>query len=287
MRVRTDEARVLLFAPPLVGGGGAQQARTFRSLLAAGCDLFSFCYVGHGRSTGRFSPEASLDDTAAALEMAAEAAAREGLPLRGVAACYAAIPLLHAAARLGEPLGRIALVNAILDIAPGEAIRSFLRYYAEIRRAGDRRPRLDDALRRYVDFMFPGVVKDRYGFGTLQRRRTRLMKTLRDALASSPLAGVRLERTPALCLYGREDRILRVFGEGAGPAYEESVRRVLPGVRFARLAGDHFLSGAETRSAARALLLEFLAPPASIPRPPFAASVENSTGPHQSLTFRE
>jgi len=236
----------------------------FRPLVAAGYDIFSFCYAGHGRSTGRFSLGASLADAEAALRDAAETAARERLPLQGVAACYGAIPLLHAAARLGEPMGRIAVVNAILDLAPGAAIRSFFRYYDEVRRTGNRLPRLTEALGRYVDFMFPGVVKSRHGFGALRRRRTRLLATLRDAFAPSPLTGVRLERTPALCLYGREDRVLRLYEDGAGPAYEDAVREVLPRARFRRLSGDHFLSEAAARSAARSLLLNFLAAPIAV-----------------------
>lgn len=246
-----------------MGGGGVHQARTFRPLVAAGYDLFSFCYTGHGRSTGRFSLAASLADAEAALWDAAETAAREGVPLLGVAACYGAIPLLHAAARLGEPFGRVAVVNAILDLAPGAVVRSFFRYYGEVRRAGNRIPRLTEALRRYVDFMFPGVVKSRHGFGALRRRRTRLFATLRDAFAPSPLADVRLAETPALCLYSREDRVLRLYGDGAGPVYEGAVREVLPRARFQRLPGDHFLSGTEARSAARSLLLDFLAAPAA------------------------
>lgn len=262
-----------------MGGGGVHQVRTFRPLVAAGYDLFSFCYSGHGRSTGRFSLGASLADAEAALGEAAETAQRERLPLQGVAACYGAIPLLHASARLGEPMGRIAIINAILDLAPGAAVRSFFRYYDEVRRAGNRIPRLTEALRRYVDFMFPGVVKSRHGFGTLRRRRTRLLATLRDAFAPSPLTGVQLEETPALCLYSREDRVLRLYSDGAGPGYEGAVRQVLPRTRFHRLPGDHFLSGTAARSAARSLLLEFLAAPVSptdfgAVSPPFAWSRE-------------
>lgn len=251
-----------------MGGGGAHQVRTFRPLIAAGYDLVSFSYAGHGNSTGRFSPGASLADAEAALEATAETAAREGLPLAGVAACYGAVPMLHAAHRLGEPLERVGIINAILDLAPGEIVRSFFRYSDEVRRTENRMPRLAEALRRYVDFMFPGVVKSRHGFGALHRRRTRLLKTLRDVFAPGPLAGARLERTPALCLYSREDRVLRMYGDGAGPAYETAVRRVLPGARFARLPGDHFLSRPDARSAARSLLLDFLAPPTSVPGEP-------------------
>jgi hypothetical protein len=261
----------LVFAPPLVGGGGVHQIRTFRPLIAAGYDLFTFCYAGHGDSSGRFCPSGSLADTEAALAAAVEAAEKENVPLQGVAACYGAIPLLHAAGRLGEPMGRIAVINAILDVAPGAVVRSFLRYHAEVRRPETRWPRVGEALRRYVDFMFPGVVKNRHEFGALQRRRTRLLRTLRDAFAPSPLAGLRLPQTRALCLYSREDRVLRLYGDGAGPAYEGSVRRILPAARFQRLPGDHFLSHADARSAARGLLLDFLAAPISDP----AASPES------------
>lgn len=268
IRVRTPAPRALVFAPPLVGGGGVHQIRMFRPLIAAGYDLFTFCYAGHGDSSGRFCLSGSLADTEAALAACAETAVRERLPMRGVAACYGAIPLLHAANRLGEPMGRVAVINAILDLAPGAVVRSFLRYYEEVRRPENRWPRVGQAIHRYVDFMFPGVVKSRHGFGALQRRRTRLLRTLRDAFAPSPLTGVQLAKTRALCLYSREDRVLRLYGDGAGPAYEQAIRRILPAAQFQQLPGDHFLSREATRSAARALLLDFLAPPISAPAAP-------------------
>jgi hypothetical protein len=247
LRVRVRSPRGLVFVPPLVGGDAAQQLRNFRRLIRMGYDFFSFSYPGHGRSTDRFSHAAAIQDTVALLNLVAQANRRDNLPMWGIACCYAAIPLIYGNSRLGAPLGKLVLINAVFDLSARAALASFLRYYREIH--GRQRPLspVREIFRRYLDFMFPNVQTDRHGFGRLHRRRIRLFRTLMDVVWLRPLDAVCEDRTRALCLYGREDNILRFYGAGYPISYEMTVRRIFPAVEFQPLPGDHFLSYPITR----------------------------------------
>ena len=258
IHIRTPDPRALLFVPPLIGGHHAQQVRHFRRLIRRGYDLVSFNYTGHGDSAGKFSLEAALRDTRSALQRAAAISQREALPLFGIGVCYPAIPLLACAARFPGVFDKIVLVNAVMGLRPRAIIRSFFDYYSELRRTENRTPRLAEAFRRYADFIFPGVVKSRHRFGTLHRRRTRLLKTLWDAVFLDPLSDVHLPRTPVLCLYSTHDRIIRITENVLGDRYEDDVRRVCPLATFRPLAADHFLSHPDARSAAFGDVLAFL-----------------------------
>lgn len=268
VRVRVPEPKGILFVPPLIGGDCVQQIRQFRRLIRRGYDLISFNYSGHGGSADKFSLEATIRDTRLILNKTIRIGRREGLPIYGIGACYPAIPLLFWAGTLEDALGegtfregafrKIILINAILGISPRAVVRSFLDYHGELRRTRGRGLKLMEALHRYVDFVFPGVSKNRHGFGALERRRTRLLKTLFDALVLDPLQGICLTRTPVLCLYSAEDRILSIFDGVFGEAYEEEVRRVCPLARFRVLTSDHFLSHPRARTAAFEDVMTFL-----------------------------
>jgi pimeloyl-ACP methyl ester carboxylesterase len=258
IHIRAADPRAVLFVPPLIGGHHAQQVRHFRRLIRRGYDLVSFNYAGHGDSAGKFSLEAALTDTRAALQRAAAVSQREGLPLYGIGVCYPAIPLLACAARFPGVFHKIVLVNAIMGLRPRAIIRSFFDYYSELRRTESRVPRIAEAFHRYADFIFPGVTKSRHRFGVLHRQRTRLLKTLWDALFLDPLADVHLPRTPVLCLYSTHDRILQITENVLGDRYQQDVRRICPLAIFRPLAADHFLSHPDARSAAFGDVLAFL-----------------------------
>lgn len=258
VRVRVPEPRGILFVPPLIGGDYVQQVRHFRRLVRRGYDLVSFNYAGHGGSTDKFSLEGTIRDTRLILDCTHRIGRREGLPIYGIGACYPAIPLLFWA---GSPEGRfqkIVLINAILGLSPRAVVRSFLDYYSDLRQTRRKVPRLMEALRQYVDFIFPGVAKSRRGFGALERRRTRLFKTLYDAFALDPLKHIRLTRTPVLCLYSTEDPVLKIFDGMFENAYEAEVRRVCPLARFRMLSTDHFLSHPRARTEVLEDLIRFL-----------------------------
>ncbi len=262
IRVRTAAPRAILFVPPLIGGDLAGAIRPVRPLLRAGCDLITFSYAGHGRSSDPFSLSATLRDTAYMLDDAARLSRRAGLPLFGLAVCYAAIPAIHAAAALGEPFTRLALVNAVADLGPKAIYRSFRGYVGRLPRtpAG-----LRQAAHDYLDFLFPEVAKGRDRFGVLERRRTGLLRTAAEGMTLRPLAGIHLPATPVLSLYAREDRILRIYGAtiGRGGEYEDVIRRVCPLARFIPVDGDHFLSRPTDRADVRRSLLSFFGLPLS------------------------
>ena len=260
VRVRVPEPRGILFVPPLIGGDYVQQVRLFRRLIRRGYDLVSFNYAGHGGSTHKFSLEGTIRDTRLILDQAVRIGRRDGLAIYGIGACYPAIPLLYWA---GNPEGvfqKIVLINAILRLSPRPVVRSFLDYYGNLRRTRRRVPRLKEALRHYVDFIFPGVAKSRRGFGALKRRRTRLFKTLFDAFVLDPLKSIRLTRTPVLCLYSTDDPILKIFDGMFGSTYEAEVRRISPMARFRVLSSDHFLSHPRARTAVFEDLMRFFQP---------------------------
>lgn len=247
VRIRVKAPRGLLFAPPLIGGDAAQQVRHFRRLTAMGYDFVTFSYPGHGRSTGRFSHAAAVRDTKVLLRRVAKESREDGLPLAGIGCCYGAIPLISGNSRIEPPIRKLVLINAVFDLSVRAALASFWRYGREVRGGPGLFPPLRGMIRRYLDFMFPNVHKNRRVFGRLHRRRIRLFRTLLDILFLRPLAAVRQERTTALCLYGREDRVLRLYGPGCAGSYEEAVRRIFPAVAFHPLPGDHLLSSARSR----------------------------------------
>lgn len=267
VEVRRAGARGILFVPPLIGGLGVQQVRTFRPLIRRGYHLISFNYAGHGRSGDKFSLSTTLEDAADVLEVAGERAEALNLPLYGVGCCYGAIPLIHAAHQAAasgggkreSPIRKIVLINAILGLDISAAVRSFWSYY----RRDCPGTAIVEALERYLEFLFPGVRKSTVGFGELDRRRTRLFRTLAEAFSPDPLAAVRLTRTPNLCVYARHDSILSVYDSGPRSRYEKEIRRILPRTMFLPMKTDHFLTGTKERRHLCGAIAEFLCHTAS------------------------
>ncbi len=254
-RVRTPEPRGIIFAPPLIGGKLSQQVQSFRWLVRKGFDLISFNFSGHGNSSGRFSLSTSLWDTEAMLGLGSAAAEKEGLPLISIASCYSAIPLLNAAHALGEPLGRIILINAIPRLCPSQVLDSFMKYYRGYPAAPHRVGRIIES---YLELLFPAIAKDRNRFGVLERERTRVLATLLDFFTRDPLRGISLTETPVLSVYSREDAILRIFNRGSCRDYRSDILRLCPRARFHSLDGDHFISSPAVRKGARARIDRFL-----------------------------
>jgi hypothetical protein len=230
----------------------------FRWLIRKGYDLISFNYSGHGNSSGRFSLGATLRDTVHMLAHAQRLASTRRLPLFGIAPCYSAIPLLYSAYRLKEPLQGIVLINAVLRLNPAAVARSFWTHYRKMFPAQIGIKKCLTAVAHYVDFLFPDIRKGRDCFGVLERKRVRLFATLADFLTLDPLQWITLHKTDVLCLYARQDRILKMYDEGDGTDYKNNVSRICPRTLFRSLEGDHFLSHQMARDRVTMYIKAFL-----------------------------
>ena len=182
-------------------------------------------------------------------------------PLHGVGICYAATPLLHALQRCGEPLPRIVLINAIPQLFSRNLVHSFWDFRRNLQSETWPPGHLGVQMRRYAEFLLPGITINRRQFGLLALRRMRMLQTLVDWLASRHLKTVRLARTAVLCLYASEDRLFRAFRYFDSPRdYENAIRRICPAAKFICLKGDHFLSLAHSRQQALAAMTAFFNP---------------------------
>jgi len=256
--VRNTSPCGLIFLPPLIGGNVSHGIGMFRWLIRKGYDLISFNYSGHGNSSGRFSLGATLRDTVHMLAHAQRLASTRRLPLFGIAPCYSAIPLLYSAYRLKEPLQGIVLINAVLRLNPAAVARSFWTHYRKMFPAQIGIKKCLTAVADYADTLFPDIRKERDRFGVLERKRVRLFATLTDFLALDPLQWVTLHKTDVLCLYARQDRILKMYDGGAGTDYKNDVSRICPRTLFRSLEGDHFFSHQMTRDRVTMYIKNFL-----------------------------
>ena len=258
VQTRLSEPQGLVFIPPLIGGSPAQQLNTFRWLVKNGLDLFSFNYSGHGGSAGKFSLVSSVDDTRRMLTVAAARAGKSGLPLYGIAACYATIPMLYGALDSGEPFKKIVLINPLTSLCQGVLIRSVYHF---CKTGFDlRRPVLSirKSIDRYLESLFPDITRSLAGFGTLSRKRTRIFKVLAEWLSSDVSLNFSLQQTPALCVYGRQDPILNLGGDDLRKTSLNCIRKVCSKVTFRAINSDHFLSDPESRATTRRAIRSFL-----------------------------
>ncbi len=251
MQVRISRPRGTIFAPPLVGGDGLLVFRHLRPLRAKGYNLLSFNYSGHGLSSRPFSIRQSFRDTQCLLEFARRDRLRFAEPHYGLGICYAAIPLVKALHHCDEPFSRIVLINAIPRLFSRNLLHSFWDFRRNFGTDAWPTANLATQIRRYAEFLLPGITINRSYFGLLALRRMRLLQTLVDWLASRQLRGVRLAKTAVLCLYSSDDRLFRAFRYFDAPRdYESALRRVCPTAEFIRLQGGHFLSNWQERQQA-------------------------------------
>jgi hypothetical protein len=184
---------------------------------------------------------------------------KEQLSLFGIGTCYSAIPLLHAAHKLGEPMNGVILVNAIPTLGPQAVLSSFFGYYRKLFPAETGLIGVRAAVGRYVDNLFPGIAKGKDYFGVLELTRARISRTITEFFMLKPLKGVRLGRTAVLCLYARKDPVLQIYDRGLDAGYQNDIRRVCPQSLFRSLDGDHFLSLPKARGEAAGAITSFLA----------------------------
>lgn len=260
IHVHTPPSRGLVFAPPLIGGSAGQQMREFRGLIQKGYDLFTFSFSGHGSQPTSFSLRTSVHDTVDLLSLALNTHRHPGASVFGIAACFGAIPMVKALEILGEPLEGLVLINALPELRALKTVASFWEHHRS--RIDNKRWRPEEikaSLSDFLDRLFPRISKTASGFGQLARQRVRLLDTLLDLMAYRPLDGLRLVQTPVLCLYARDDLLLKTFWNlEPGGSYEIAVQRVCPDAIFLPVEGDHFLKSGKTRSLAVNAVEKFL-----------------------------
>jgi hypothetical protein len=83
------------------------------------------------------------------------------------------------------------------------------------------------------------------------------MKILTELILPNPLSGVTLADTPTLCLYGRQDNVLRIFHPEMGQDYEPAIRSICPHARFQVYPGGHFLRSRRARAVVEESILSF------------------------------
>lgn len=255
VKKRDADSKGVIFAPPLIGASFSHEISNLRKLVKNGFELFSFNYAGHGQSSGKFRLKATLEDTVHALDFLIQRTGHK--PIYAAAACYSAIPLIHATHSRGEPIEKIVLINGLCHIKPKAIIESFVEYYRDAFSGNLSTDKVSMAFQRYMAILFPGIEINRHLFGALLRRRTDAAKTMWDALFLDPLKAVRLQRTPVLGLYGTQDRILKIYDKNVGKDYEKQILAKCPFTTFQALPCDHFLSSSISREMALEKILTF------------------------------
>lgn len=256
-RLKSDVTRGLILAPPLIGGSFAQQLNLFRWLARMNLDLISFNYSGHGKSTDKFSLKTSMENTLIMVSEAGKISRNKKVPLFGIAGCYSAIPLIYAAHKLSEPFSRIVLINPLTDLKPFVVIKSFLAYYQKLDLKQTMKKKITESIQKYTEFLFPDIAKDKDSFGLLTRERTHLWDVLFEFFLFRPLKGTILPKTPVLCLYAKEDRVINIYSD-QNKQYEGNIRKVCPLSSFKVIDGDHFFQPTSARQDAKKTISIFL-----------------------------
>lgn len=258
VQTRVAKPKGLVFIPPLIGGGPAQQLAAFRWLCKNDLDLFSFNYSGHGASGGRFSLASSEQDTRIMLSVAAQRAQRAGLPFFGIAACYATIPLLLGALKSVEPFKKVVFINPLTAFFQGTFLQALYRCCRRGFSLKQPAQSLRKSIDSYLELLFPNIARGVTGFGTLSRKRTRVLKVLFEWLSSNVELNFSLPQTPALCIYSSRDPILDIGGGLLRNASMDCIRRVCSPVTFQAINSDHFLSDPQSRTLTRQAIRAFL-----------------------------
>jgi hypothetical protein len=263
MRPQRGKIKRLLYIAPLAGSGASQQILRFRTLTREGSALLSFEYQGHGKSTGTFSIEKSLEDAETVLLWARDYASKENLPLHVISTCYSTIPMLACFRNGRNILGLRSLsgVAGLFDLDTIIRIEGFLDRYFRDARGGIMKPAdfigrvrmgiigLDgdlfrDAVKNYLKGLFPELNITREAFEELQYSRVDIVEAMEQISQMRPLAGVRIPgNIPGLFFYGLRDTLMGHDTPEGRVLYEARVRSIVPHATIRAVDIDHFGRG--------------------------------------------
>jgi hypothetical protein len=149
------------------------------------------------------------------------------------------------------------LINPLIDLKPVAVMKSFLAYYQGLNLKRGFKKNIIGAMKKYTEFLFPGIAKDKNSFGALKYERTHLWDVLCELLFFTPLKKTILNKTQVLCLYAKKDPILNIYSKD-GKQYESHIRKVCPLTSFKVIDGDHFFQPGSARHDAQKTISTFL-----------------------------
>lgn len=256
-------AERLVYLVPLVGSGASQQILMFKGMVKRGAALLSFEYRGHGRSTGTFSVEKSLEDSLTVYAWARAYAQEQELPLHVLSNCYGTLAMLSwfrgaapepAPATLSAISGLINMHQIIraedflacyarLDGGSPASVASFLETVAagvvDVEGEAYRR-----ALMVYLQGLFPELKVTMDVFEQLEFRRADMQDTLRQFFTMEPLGNIAVPaEIPSLFYYGLRDEIMGLDVPGTRQQYEQLLSTLVPHAEVRSADVDHFGRG--------------------------------------------
>ncbi len=256
-------AERLVFLVPLVGSSASQQILMFKGMVKRGSALLSFEYRGHGRSTGNFSVEKSLEDSRTVYAWAAAHALQQGIPLHVLSNCYGTLAMLswfRGPAPAPAP-ATLSAVSGLIDMHQIIRAGEFLACYGRLDGGSPRSvPDFLDAVTRgavdvqgavfrralmiYLQGLFPELKVSPEEFEQLAFGRVDMAETLRQFLTMGPLEGVSVPAgVPSLFYYGLRDDIMGLDLAGTRQQYEQRLLTLAPHAEVRSADVDHFGRG--------------------------------------------
>ena len=263
----------LVYLVPLVGSGASQQILMFKGMAKRGSALLSFEYRGHGRSTGTFSVEKSLEDARTVYDWACAYADERGLPLHVLSNCYGTLAMLSWFRGGGDvPLpATIGAISGLIDMHQIIRIDDFAAVYARV----DGRPALSGegllnaiaagavdiegaayrhALKAYLQELFPELQVTSNAFEQLPFHRVDMGATVRQFFTLRPLATITVPSgLPCLFFYGLRDDLMGLDLPGMRQQYEQRLHELVPHAEIRAADVDHFGRGMDRDGIVRQL----------------------------------
>lgn len=253
----------LVYIVPLMGSGASQQILRFKNFTKRGSAILSFEYRGHGRSSGTFSVEKSLEDAKTVLHWAREYAEAHNLPLHVHATCYGHLAMLSwfRGGHDAPAVRTLSAVSGLLELNHIVRFEDFLPYYDKYSNMpmtiaakfigyaaqglidfdGDH---YRNALRDYLRGLFPELRITRDVFEELEYRRVDMRDMVKQFYLLRPSAGVVVPPTiPCRFYYGMNDNLLGLVTAEGRRVYESCISALAPHAEVRGMQVDHFGRG--------------------------------------------